>query len=602
MPARPRPPEPSPGAPPPDAPEPQPQPSGPPEPAPGPAPPEPDPDLQPEEPAAPDTPAGPDPEGGAAGGECGMMEVSCHVTAWFGDLVAGALNPLFGWIAGIAFRVPQPGHGVEGLWSGVLVTTNLLFVLLVAAGGAVLMARETAQTRYGLGEILGRLAFAGVAANSSLWIARELFRAANGTAEAVGAMGIDTGEAVANLRDRAEWVLAEGVVFTVLLLVALVVMLVVWVVTDVVRVVMSIVLVIAAPLLLAFHALPQTNRLAALWWRSMAGLCAMPVLQSLAFIAMMRLFFEGQFALFGHVNGTVSPGEQVPEGENNLLYDLIMFLVLVYVQIRIPFWVMKLVWSPHPGASPIMGAAKVVAMMVLYRSLRGLRLSKSEPFSASAAPPRRPSPGTVVPARRPSTMASAASDSGPGRSAGTVAPVQPDAWWYRDRPARPAGELSGGRRELPPPGPGSDGPGPRPLPPQPPEAGPRRLPGPRPLPGPPPARPHPDNPARAAVGDGGFPRRPRTEQKHLFRPQPPATPPETGSAPPQRRWRQGVLPTPPPERAPGRRTAPRVGELLDAREPIPQRRVRGQLSLFANPKKRWVQRGLPLPGLPRRRK
>ncbi|NYI98249.1 hypothetical protein HNR12_004526 [Streptomonospora nanhaiensis] len=533
--------------------------------------------------------AGPDPVDPQAP-ECGFAEVSCHVTGWFADFVADALNPLFGWIAGMAFRVPQPSQGVEGLWEGVLAVTNTCFVLFVVAGGVVVMGRETFQTRYSAGEVAGRVVFAFVAANFSLWVARELFRAADALAESIGALGIDAEEAALNLRGRMEEILTEVVVFTVLLLVALVVMLVVWVITDVVRVVMSIVLVIAAPLLLAFHALPQTNYIAVLWWRTMAGLCAMPVLQSLAFIAMMRLFFEGQFAYFGHLDtaagGVLGGGTglrplvvaaAVPadeptggQGGAGILYDLVLFLVLVYVQVRIPFWVMKLVWSPHPGRSPIVALAKVAAMMLFYRGLRHLRLAKGEPFTYHRVR-SGPAPLRMLTGRRPGMLTAGDAGSTPPGPGG-LEPLRPNAWWVRRSYGSTAGELPG----FPASGSPWGATGPRPV------GGPRAL-------GPiPPPRPGWSPSPRAAVGDGRFPRRPRTEQEVLFRP------PPVPKTPPRRRWRQGVLPTPPPVRVTGRRAVQRLGEVLDA--PAPQRpvRVRGQLGLFPAPRRHWVQRRLPM--------
>ncbi len=602
-------PEPDPG--PTGAPEPGPEPDtgngdaggagqkGVPEPSPSPGPPPPDPGSVPE----PGTGA----DGGSGGLEspieCGFGDVGCQVSAWFADLVADALNPLFEWVATAAFHVPLPSEGVEGLWAGVLTTANLLFVLLVLAGGGLLMGQGTVQTRYGLGEVLGRIAFAFIACNASLWIAKELFTAANGISRGIGALGLDPVEAAQNMRERMQVLLMEGVAFTVLLLLALVVGLVVWVIADVVRTVMSIVLVIAAPLLLAFHALPQTNRLAALWWRSMAGLCAMPIAQCLAFIVMMRIFFEGQMSLFGHMvpdvpdavallgapTGPARPDEGDSEAGGTALYDLVLFLVVVYIQIRVPFWVMKLVWSPHPGSSPIMTAAKAAAAVLLFKTLRGLNFSRGP--STGLGPPPGPGRlrGTLIPLRRRPPRLSGpgaagasggALPPGPGGPSGGLDRVRPSIWWYRPRPEHraPAGELGAGRKELPA---GGDA---------------RGLPGPRGLEGPPPPRPHGTNPARARLGDGSYPKRPRSEQQELFRPAPPPPKKPEGTGP-RRRWRQGVLPTPPPERAPGRRGTRRLGEVFDAPRQGPERPLRpprGQVPLFANPKKHWVQRRLPL--------
>src|SRR5690606_23883665 len=119
--------------------------------------------------------------------------------------------------------------------------------------------------------------------------------------------------------------------------------------TEVVRIVLVVVLVVAAPLMLAFHALPQTNYIAVVWWRSMAALLAVPVAQSLAFTAFMRLFFEGRLQYFGSWEGTASGGAGTvvqlgadtavlaahdSGGSQGVLLNLMLFLVMLYVQVR----------------------------------------------------------------------------------------------------------------------------------------------------------------------------------------------------------------------------------------------------------------------------
>ncbi|WP_344093166.1 hypothetical protein [Nocardiopsis composta] len=545
--------------------------------------------------------------------DCSLLDVKCHVTNWFRDFALGALDPAFAWIAGIAFGIPPVPEGVEGLWSGVLAVTNILFVLLVLAGGGVVMAHGTVQTRYGPGEVLGRTAFAFIASNASLWISREMLRAANGISRGIAAMAINPDEAAERLHERMSVIAMEGVVFLVLILVALVVLLVVWIIADVVRIAMSIVLVVAAPALLVFHALPQTNRIAALWWRSMAGLCAIPIGQSLAFSALMKLFFEGQLRFFGHYPLDDAGGQAAGAGDGGVaramaiapmvlpadradgttpLFDLILFLVLVYIQIRIPFWVMKLVWAPGPGSSPIMALAKGVAAMILFRHLSGLKFPKPGPsWGIDLRKPRALPPGRRTPAllngKNPARI-----EGGPGRRPGELPSAPPKA----------PRELGPGRadarrddwRTPPPHEPG------RPRP-----AGPGTFPMPgaeRPTTGGPRPRPAGGNTApqgRTGKGSGG--KRSRSGQLELFRPGPAlktssTRPSASSEGGPKRRWRQGVLPTPPPERVPGKRGPRRLGEVFDAPAASPRRPrpPRGQLPLFANPKKHWVQRPLPL--------
>ncbi|MFC9085508.1 hypothetical protein [Nocardiopsis dassonvillei] len=583
--------------------------------------------------------------------DCGLVDPGCHVSNWFADFVVSGLTPALGWLAQKAFHTPEPTEGMQALHGGILATSNTLFVLLIVAGGIVAMGYQTVQSRYSAADVLPRAVFAFVASNFSLWAAREMIRASNQISAAIGAQGIDAREAAQNLRDRMEVLLEEALVFTILLLVVVVVLLVVWMATEAVRICMAIVLTIAAPLLLIFHALPQTNRIAELWWKSMAGLCAIPIAQSIVFIAMARLFFEGQMTIFGSLRQTSAAPEPEPDpglvldtglgtettvvlassvlatpsdadaGDAGWLMNIMLLLVLLYVQIRIGSWVMKLVWQPNPGTSPIAAILKNIAWMMAFRSVSSMRLPSAPASSLKWQFFSPRTPGRTLPRYRP-------------KPASGLQPLQPQAWWYRARhdPPEVAGALTaGGRRALP--GPGHSNPGPGGLRPAIDPVGgpsggaggpswpggrargPLALTGPRALPPVPPPRTAPSAPVRRELEVGHMPGSPRTGQQVLFpRPAPPPGR-SAPSAPPERRWRQGVLPTPPPVRVPGRRAVQRLGLPDPAPRPSAGLRhlpgmpplawgkpphVKGQRALFPNPKRVWKQYGLFPPPRPDR--
>ncbi|MEV2279468.1 hypothetical protein AB0I72_28210 [Nocardiopsis sp. NPDC049922] len=518
--------------------------------------------------------------------ECGLVDPGCHVSNWFADLVISGLNPALGWLAEKAFHTPLPSEGMKGLHAGILTTSNTLFVLLVVAGGLVVMGYRTVQDRYSVAEVLPRIVFAFIASNLSLWVSTEIVRLSNGVAAAIGADGINAREAAVNFRDRLDVLLAEAMVFTIVLLVVAVVLLVVWMVTEAVRICTVIVLVVAAPVLLVFHALPQTNRIAELWWKLMAGLCAIPIAQSLVFIAMTRLFFEGQMTLFGTLNPTSDSADDV--GGASWLMQIMLLLVLLYTQVRIPAWVKKLIWEPtHPGSSPIAALVRNLAWMLAFRSLGGLRVPGvlRNGLNLGLTWPQLGWPGRAPGRKLPRYT--------PGPPNG-VQPLRPQAWWYRPRheAPEPVGALPGPRRALPGPGGGSPWPRPHGGP-----SGTPGLPGPRGLPPVPDPRVAAPAPPRRALVEGRMPGSPRTGQQVLFgRPAsgPPASPSPTVSSGPVRRWRQGVLPTPPPVRVPGRRTPERVADVWSNPRPTPRRpaHVKGQRPLFPNPKRTWKQYGL----------
>ena len=556
--------------------------------------------------------------------DCGLTDGGCHVSNWFADFVISGLNPALEWVAERAFWTPMPTEGMQALHTGILTTANILYLLLIVAGAVIAMGYQTIQTRYSATDLLPRLVAGFAASNLSMWISTEIIRLSNDMASAIGAMGIDAREAAENLRERMDIILVEAVLFTVLLLVVIVVLLVVWMISEAVRICVVIVLVVGAPLLLMFHALPHTTRLAELWWKSLVGACVVPIAQAVAFLAMMQLFFEGQMSLMGNDTAATSgpgKGQMVldtgsehtvtlagstfasPEtgsaSGDGWLMNIMLLLVLLYVQIRIGSWVSRLVWQPNPGTSPIAALVKNIGWMLAFRSLGAMRLPKAFDFGlrrTHLAWPKR-TPGKPLPRYHPK----------PGSG---LQPLQSQAWWYRHRhdPPDPVGDLTtAGRRTLP--GPGAGGPGPRPGPSPDPGTPPPALPGQKALPPVPPPRPGSPAPVRRVLEEGRMPGSPVVGQQTLFaQPSPPTTAPSSGNpGSPRRRWRQGVLPTPPPVRIPGRKGVERLGTLPPISRPSAGLRhlpnmpvldwskpphVKGQRPLFASPRRVWKQYGL----------
>jgi hypothetical protein len=191
-----------------------------------------------------------------------------------------------------------------------------------------------------------------VASNVSLAVVGLAAEVSTEIAQAISSDGIDTQTASRHLANSATPFLGEEATAVVLFLVLFVVLLVVWVIVEIVRVVIVILLMVGGPFLLMFHALPQTNGLAQMWWRALAAVCLVPIAQAVAFVALMRLFFEGDAEVFFGAH-------QIIHGEANL-FDLFLLLVLVYVQIRIPIWAFRAVRSPGAGRSPVVGIAKTL--------------------------------------------------------------------------------------------------------------------------------------------------------------------------------------------------------------------------------------------------
>ncbi|MGH9091945.1 MAG: hypothetical protein ACRDZR_11300 [Acidimicrobiales bacterium] len=290
---------------------------------------------------------------------CGFLDVSCDITSaidgWFKDLATSALNPVLGLLGRSVLATPEVTGGREGeLWAASAGIANMLVVLLVLAGGAVVMGYESVQTRYGMKEVAPRIVLAVIAANASLSLCGLAIGATNSLSQAFLGQGVDPANATSALQRLVTGPLADGGIALVLIALVVAVLAVVLLATYVIRVAVTVLLIVVAPLALICHALPQTEGLARLWWRAFAGVLCVQLAQSLVLVTALRVFLAsgGPFGL------TASGG----------LIDLLVGACLLWVMIRIPAWVSRAVFSGL-GHQPSAGA-RLVKTAIVYKVIR----------------------------------------------------------------------------------------------------------------------------------------------------------------------------------------------------------------------------------------
>ena len=296
---------------------------------------------------------------GGTGQSCGFFDVTCHVSAaidgWFRDLVTSALNPILALLGRTVLSTPEvTGGKVAVIWGITAGIANALVVLLVLAGGAVVMSHETLQTRYAAKDIAPRVVVAVIAANASLALVGLAIPAANALSRSLLGGGVDPAQATAAMRQLVLAPLGAGGIFLVLLGLVAAVLAVVLLATYVVRVALLVLLVAVAPLALIGHALPHTEGAARLWWRAIAGLFAIQLGQSLVLICALKVFFTP--------SGPSTLGISASGG----LVDVVVAVCLLWVLVRIPAWVSKAVF----GAGRSSGVAKAFKVAFVYKAAR----------------------------------------------------------------------------------------------------------------------------------------------------------------------------------------------------------------------------------------
>ena len=279
---------------------------------------------------------------------CGFLDFTCQIsqsiTSWFASLVESAINPVLGIIGNDLLSTPQPGSfpAVTGMWGTSLSVADAAYVLFVLAGGILLMGYETVQVSTSAKEIAPRLFLGLAAANLSLIFISRAIDLGNGLASALAGQGADPQSAGAALSTTIRNSISTGGIFIILLALVAVVLALVLAVTYVLRLMGLILLTAVAPLALACYALPQTSWAARWWWRALTALLVIPAAQALVMSAAVRVFFTTAW-----VNTDIS----------QYLLHMLITTCLLYILMRVPFWISKPVLSPF-GHSPIRRAGR----------------------------------------------------------------------------------------------------------------------------------------------------------------------------------------------------------------------------------------------------
>jgi hypothetical protein len=279
---------------------------------------------------------------------CGFFDVSCYVTnaitGWFAGLVRSAVNPLLVLIGQTALSTPQPGAipAVHAMWATSLAVADACYVLLVLLGAIVVMSHETLQTSYSAKEIAPRIVLGFLGANLSMVAVSQAITIANALSAALAVRGVNPASAARSLLTTLDNSASQGGAFLVLLALAGVILALVLAVVYVIRLMAVVLLAAAAPLCLALYALPQTAWAARWWWRALTAALSIQVAQALVLTAAVQVFF--------------SPSWQ-PWHPVSSLEQVLITLCLLYVLMRIPFWIARPALSPF-GHSPVRRAAR----------------------------------------------------------------------------------------------------------------------------------------------------------------------------------------------------------------------------------------------------
>ncbi|WP_134736066.1 hypothetical protein [Amycolatopsis sp. CFH S0740] len=340
--------------------------------------------VDPNHPVAPPPPPqeGPKPQSGST--DCGWLDIVCKagqaINKWFTNLVTSAMDPVLDLVGRTSMTTPDLAGNpqISQLWDITRWVANSLFILFVVVGGIVVASHETLQTRVTLKETLPRIVVGFIAVNASLSLIGLALSFVNGIATGIlagdSSAGITTG-----VKDEIHRQLEQGGIFMILVALVVLILAVVLLALYVLRLTITIVIVVAGPLALVCHSSPYTEGIAKLWWRALFGVLAIQILQAITLIVFVKVFF---------VQGTSGPGSSQLLGVSGGLMNLVISVVLLFILIKIPSWVMQQV-----GLGGRSQVASIVKYALLAKGLGMLGVGKGAGAAAARRAGRRGSGG-----------------------------------------------------------------------------------------------------------------------------------------------------------------------------------------------------------------
>ncbi|WP_035851180.1 hypothetical protein [Kitasatospora azatica] len=431
------------------------------------------------------------------------------ITGWLADLIRPLVNPLINSVVRALLTTPDPASSprIRELWEAMRVIAVAGYGLFVLAAGITTMTHGSIQQRWGVQDLLPRLVLGIAASNLSLTICTTLLELTNAIAAAIFGDGVSADDVAGTLIGLllAQLTGDAPLYILVIQLVALTLGAVL-LITVLVRTAAIILLTVASPLMLACHAHPLSDGVARLWWRAYLGCLGTEIAQAIAFLVCVKALLDpNNYGL-------------VTLGATTQLINLMLLCCTLYLLIKIPSWIRRIVTAPARTITGSAAGPKIPGLRILRKVALGALGMPLGPyaFGAKLATGLRIGKGATRAAKaaRTATAATGTGRTRPRRNGpGGAGPGGPGT---TRGPGGPSTGPTGGR-----PGP-SPGGAPRPGNTPPPTGGPGTAPGPG---GPPGNGPGGANPAPAY--QWGRPRR-HAPGNRLNTPTPPPTP---GSGP-----------------------------------------------------------------------
>lgn len=294
------------------------------------------------------------------------------VFTWLAARVIDVLGWLLQFMTASFFTTPDVTvlPQVTGLAQRSTLVVNAMFGLAILAAGVLGMTHSSVQVAYQIKDLVPRLVVGFGLSLFGMAICHGLIEVFNALTTALVGRAAAGPETITYVRRALQLVygptgaLAPGLRSVMSIIAVLIVVLFLQLLASyVVRVATLLVLAGIAPVALACYALPQTQPVAALWWRTLLGALVTPVLQGAAFSAGIDLLLNPAHNLPLLLAGPSAPAQGSVETLN-----LFLAACLLWVTVRIPRLVSRHALS-RPQASPVSVVVRAVVTQTLLRRL-----------------------------------------------------------------------------------------------------------------------------------------------------------------------------------------------------------------------------------------
>ncbi len=311
---------------------------------------------------------------------------------WIKDLIAGLIDAVLNtlttatmtalnWVLGLLSSTVFTSPDVTGLpqvkfvAGDAQIAANAAMVLVVMVAGIVAMTHGSVQDRYTIKELLPRLVIGFAAANLSAPIVSGVINAGNALTQSMAGQRFNSTDSFNQIKRVITDTTTDPSMFVVALVLRELAlwMLVLLVITWLGRIGVLLVVAGVAPVALMCHALPQTEPVARLWWRSLLSCLAVQVLQAVTLYMAVATLLSPQANL---------PALGLPHDPTGLI-NLLIACFLLWLVIRIPKWVARNFGGPAARGSNILGS--VVRVVLIQQALGAIGLRGGKLFGRGRA-------------------------------------------------------------------------------------------------------------------------------------------------------------------------------------------------------------------------